>query len=139
MDKSALPFAFRPPPSRKERRAERNHGMLRLRLAVLRRALGTCEFRCVLLGEPTDAHHVLGGSDRRSLESEYTLAAVCEECHDRCNESPAWARGQGLAWARRMAAAAKAGGDQVAEAGFTFTAERLEARIALAAAQERKP
>ncbi len=136
VDKSGLPFAYRPPAGRAERRAERNHGMLRLRLRVLQRTRGKCEFRCVLLDEPTDAHHVFGGSDRRDLESEFTLAGICEECHGKCNESPAWAREQGLAWARRMAADAQAAGDQVALAGFTFTAERLEARIALAHAQQ---
>ncbi len=137
VDKSGLPFAPPSFPSRRDRTAERNHGMRDLRFKVLRRAGGKCEFRCSSGGEPTEAHHLFGGADRRDLETEYTLAAVCEECHGRCNASPAWAREQGLAWARRMAAAAQAAKDAVATAEFTATAELLAARIALAAAQAR--
>ncbi len=136
VDKSGLPFAYKPPPGKAERRAGRNHGMLRLRLAVLRRALGKCEFMCTLRGEPTDAHHVLGGADRQALESEYTLAALCEDCHTRCNAQPLWKHERGLVWARRLAAEAKARGDLVAVAGFTFTAELLEGKLALAHAQQ---
>jgi hypothetical protein len=138
VDKSALAF---PPPSgssQRERKAERNDRMRVLRIKVLRRARGRCEFRCAVAGEPTDAHHVFGGADRVELESEYTLAAICEDCHDHCGESPAWAREQGLAWARRMAVEAQLAKDAIAAAEFVTTATRLEARIALAAAQARQ-
>jgi hypothetical protein len=137
VDKSGLPFAPPSFPGKRERKAERNDRMRTLRIRVLRRGAGRCEFRCVVLGEPTDVHHLFGGADRRELESEYTLAAICEDCHDKCNASPAWAREQGLAFARRMAAAAQARGDAAALAGFTETVQLLEARIQLAAVQAR--
>lgn len=137
IDKSALPFAPRMHERQRTRAADAVGGIGVLRQRVLARARGRCEFRCAVPGEPTDAHHVLGGADRRSLESEFTLAAVCEECHGRCNASPAWAREQGLAWARRMADDARAAGDETGVAGFTATAELLEGRVALAAAQAR--
>lgn len=148
IDKSAL--AFPPPfggPSKRERRAARRPEINRLRLLVLARARGRCEF--CRSGEPTDAHHVFGGADRTDLETEYTLAAVCgspddpKSCHGHCNASPAWAREQGLAWALRMAAANVAGADRgeaeaiAALTGFTNTAELLQVRIELAAAQAR--
>lgn len=139
VDKSGLAF---PPPSgssQRERRAERNDRMRPLRIKVLRRARGRCEFRCAVAGEPVHVHHVFGGADRLELESEYTLAGICEECHGRCDESPAWAREQGLAWARRMAVEAQIAKDAIAAAEFVSTAARLEARIALAAAQAVTP
>jgi hypothetical protein len=139
VDKSGLPFAVKPSPTKAERNAPRLGRIRTLRLAVLRRAAGRCEFRCPVGGEPTDAHHVFGGADRRELESEYTLAAICDACHDRCNDSPAWARAQALLWARRMAGAAHLVKDAAAAAGFLATAEQLEARIALAAAQAPPP
>jgi hypothetical protein len=108
-----------------------------LRAVVLARAAGRCEFRCIVAGEPTEAHHVLGGADRRALESEFTLAGICDDCHGRCNASPTWARTRGLAWARRMAVDARALGALGAAAEFTRTAELLEARIALADVQAR--
>ncbi len=138
VDKSGLAF---PPPSgssQHERKAERNDHMRTLRIRVLRRGRGRCEFRCAVAGEPVHAHHVFGGADRRELESEYTLAAICEDCHGRCNASPAWAREQGLAWARRMSASAQAEQRHAGAAQFATTAARLEARIALAAAQARQ-
>lgn len=137
VDKSALPFAVKHEPTKRERKTERNDRMNALRRQVLARSRGRCEFRCAVGGEPTEAHHVFGGADRTALESEYTLAGICEDCHDRCNASPAWARAQGLAWARRMAAEALAEGRQFDAAGFGGTAELLEARIALADAQAR--
>lgn len=142
VDKSGLPFAVVPHASKKDRRSTRNIRMNFLRYQVLARARGRCEFQCAVAGEPTDAHHVLGGADRTALESEYTLAGICEDCHGRCNASPAWAREQGLAWARRMEAGARERMKQGARpqdladaAGFQNTAELLEARIALAQAQ----
>jgi hypothetical protein len=136
-DKSMLPFAPPSSASRSERNAPRNRAMRDDRFNVLRRARGKCEFRCVLLGEPTEVHHIFGGSSRRSLESPYTEAGICDACHDKCDESPAWAREQALAFARRMTAEARAAGDEAAAAGFDETAARLEARIALAEAQAR--
>lgn len=152
-DKSGLPFAPPHRPDQRERKRERNRTMGSDRRAVLARSLGRCEFLCAVAGEPTEAHHVLGGADRRALESEFSEAAVCEDCHARCNASPAWARVRGLAWAQRMAArelqasalALEAERTLEAEAHtgrarqFLATAERLEARIALAAAQAVNP
>ncbi len=135
IDKSALPFAPPTFPSRADRKAERNERMLRLRLLVLRRARGRCEFRCDSRDEPVHAHHVFGGAGRQESEGEYTLAAVCETCHGKCNASPAWAREQALLWASRMAGEAHLLRNEEAAAGFRATAELLEARIALAAAQ----
>jgi hypothetical protein len=137
VDKSGLAFAPPSFPSRSDRKAERNDRMRVLRITVLRRAKGRCEFRCIVGGEPTDAHHIFGGSDRQDLESEYTLAAICEDCHGKCNASPAWARRKALVFARRMAAAAQVSGDVAAVAGFLATAEQLEARIGLADVQAR--
>jgi len=143
VDKSGLAFAPPQHPTRDDRRAERNERMATLRRLVIARARGRCEFDCGT-GEPTQAHHVLGGADRRALESEYTLAGICEECHGRCNESPAWAREKAIAWARfRMEMAALVVPLVPAEArnrdGFAATLERLEARAALAAAQTPRP
>jgi hypothetical protein len=135
-DKSKLPFAPPSSPSRAERNAPRNRAMKFDRFKVLKRAKGRCEFRCIKAGEPTEVHHIFGGASRRSLESPYTEAGICSDCHDRCDESPAWAREQALVFARRMAAEARAAGDEGAAAGFDETAERLEGRIALARAQE---
>jgi hypothetical protein len=137
VDKSGLPFAPPSFPDRADRKTARNGRMHILRIAVLRRARGRCEFRCRVAGEPSDAHHIFGGSDRRELESEYTLAGICEDCHDKCNASPAWAREQALVFARRMAAAAQLAGDAAGVAGFTATVEQLEARIGLAEVQAR--
>ncbi len=136
-DTSGLRFAKPQPVSRAERNAPRNRRMRDDRFGVLKRAAGRCEFRCVLAGEPIEVHHLLGGADRRVFESQYTEAGICEACHGRCNASPAWAREQGLAFARRMAAEAQAARDGDGVAGFTFTAELLESKIALAAAQAR--
>jgi hypothetical protein len=143
VDKSALPFAPNLGPSQRDRKVDRNGRVNVYRRRVMARSRGRCEF--CLLGEALEAHHVLGGADRQALESEFTMAAVCggpedpQGCHHRCNASPAWAREQGLAFARRMAASAQARGDAAAAAGFQSTVELLEARTALAAAQERKP
>jgi hypothetical protein len=139
VDKSALPFAPPSFPGKADRKAGRNDRMREIRITVMRRARGRCEFLCVDRGEPTEAHHLFGGADRRALESEYTVAAICEECHDKCDASPAWARQQGLAFATRLAAAAQAAGDAEAVAGFTATVEELEGRIALARAQAPEP
>lgn len=135
VDKSRLPFAPPVHRDRSARRADRNVGMRDLRFKVLERAAKRCEFRCDVPGEPTEVHHIFGGSDRIALESEFTLAGICDACHDRCDESPAWARAAALRFARRRAAEAQARGDAAAVAGFTETAERLEGRIALAEAQ----
>jgi hypothetical protein len=137
VDKSALPFGVKPSPTKAERNAPRNERVWDLRRLVLRRARGRCEFRCIKAGEPTEAHHVFGGADRRLLEGPYTMAGICDDCHDRCDESPAWARQQALLWARRMAGEAHLLRDDAAAAGFRQTAELLEGRIALAAAQAR--
>jgi hypothetical protein len=143
VDKSGLPFAPNLGPSQRERKVERNGRVNVYRRRVMARSRGRCEF--CLVGEAFEAHHVLGGADRQALESEFTMAAVCggpedpKGCHHRCNASPAWAREQGLAWARRQAAAALGAGDAPSAAKFNETAELLEGRLALAAAQERKP
>lgn len=139
VDKSGLPFAPVTGPSQRGRRGDRNDRVWDLRWVVLRRAKrwfgNFCEFcRC---GEPQHLHHVLKGSDRVSEEDESTGAAVCRECHDRTEESPAWAREQGLVWALRLAAEARRRQLDELAARFDRTAEILEGKIALAAAQAR--
>lgn len=138
-DKSGLPFAFKPPPDKRERNAERAVELRGVRLKIHRRAHGRCEFLCILAGEPTEAHHVFSGAERRELESEFTMAWVCEDCHKRTEAEPLWDLEQSLAWARRLAADAARRRDYLAAGAFTFTAERIEAKQALAAAQAVTP
>ncbi len=134
-DKSALAFPVVPSPTKVERNAPRNRAIGALRIRVIREARGRCAYRCTKGGEPSEAHHLFGGKDRRALESPYTLAPLCDDCHDKADASPAWNREQALAWARREAAAARAARDEQRAAGFDETAAELERRIALAQAQ----
>lgn len=139
VDKSGLPFSYKPPPGKRERNAERTVALRGARLKIQRRSHGRCEFLCILAGEPTEAHHALSGSSRRELESEYSMAWVCEDCHKRTEAEPLWDLDQSLAWARRQAAASAKRGDYLGAEAFTFTAERLEGKLALAAAQAVTP
>jgi predicted restriction endonuclease len=68
-------------PTRKakaEKRAARNERMASIRDEVFKRADGRCE----LCGIPaSEAHHVLGGPQRRERESADTVLALCQGHH----------------------------------------------------------
>jgi hypothetical protein len=121
VDKSGLPFAPPQRPTRMDRRDERNARMRRIWAAVHARAGKRCEW--CRDGEAVEVHHTLGGSDRTALEDEKTCCGLCEDCHERTELEPIWDLEQSLAWARRLR--------------FSETAEILEGKLALAAAQAR--
>lgn len=135
IDKSALPF---PPPSggspKAARRRERN-GVLfwKIRPLVFRRCREWFANRCEFCreGRPDEAHHVLKGSDKVVEESEATMAALCDDCHDKTEAEPHWARVKAFHWARRCAAEARRRGLAELAAAFDRTAELLEGKIAL--------
>lgn len=144
-DKSGLPFAVKPSPTKAERNAGRNARVRDLRFRVMRRARLWCGNLCEFCRnyEPVTMHHVLKGAERRALEDDATCAAVCELCDDRTENQvrgaggPSWARAQAVTWARRLAGLARRRRAPELAERLDRTAEILEAKIALAESQSR--
>ena len=91
-----------------------------IRAAVFERSGDHCE-RCGrwCTRQALDPHHAFGGKDRRTLQSKYTVRALCRECHDLYHANPIKAADEFIAWATLWAT----GADDADSLGYSAAAD----------------